>query len=133
MTSPIEVGDPRVEIDGFRRSLSEFSTGVTVITTSVDGERFGLTSNSFASVSLGPPVILWAIRRESASFSAFAGCSHFAVNILADDQIELSQRFAKSGPDKFKGLECHPGTGNAPLFPLVAASLECVKSHAYDG
>ena len=58
MTPPIETGDPNVQIDGFRHSLSEFSTGVTVITTSVNGERFGLTSNSFASVSLAPPLIL---------------------------------------------------------------------------
>jgi flavin reductase (DIM6/NTAB) family NADH-FMN oxidoreductase RutF/DNA-binding MarR family transcriptional regulator len=133
MTSPIEVGDPRVEIDGFRRSLSEFATGVTVITASVNGERFGLTSNSFASVSLEPPLVLWSIRRESTSFAAFANCSHFAVNILADDQIELSQRFARSGPDKFRELECHAGEGAAPLFPRVAATFECVNHQAYDG
>jgi flavin reductase (DIM6/NTAB) family NADH-FMN oxidoreductase RutF len=133
MTSPIEAGDPRVEIDGFRRSLSEFSTGVTVITTSVNGERFGLTSNSFASVSLGPPFILWSIRRESTSFSAFADCSHFAVNILADDQIELSQRFAKSGPGKFEHIECQAGTGEVPLLPRVVATFECVNNRAYDG
>jgi flavin reductase (DIM6/NTAB) family NADH-FMN oxidoreductase RutF len=133
MTSPIEAGDPRVEIDGFRRSLSEFSTGVTVITTSVNGERFGLTSNSFASVSLGPPFILWSIRRESTSFSAFVGCSHFAVNILADDQIELSQRFAKSGPGKFEHIECLAGTADVPLLPRVAATFECVNNRAYDG
>lgn len=133
MISPIEVGDPHVQIDGFRRSLSEFSTGVTVITTSVNGERFGLTSNSFASVSLAPPLILWSIRRESTSFSAFMGCSHFAVNILADDQIELSQRFAKSGPDKFRDIECRAGEGDVPLFSHVAATFECINSHAYDG
>lgn len=133
MTPPIEVGDPNVQIDGFRRSLSEFSTGVTVITTSVNGERFGLTSNSFASVSLAPPLILWSIRRESTSFPAFAGCSHFAVNILADDQIALSQRFAKSGPDKFRDVACGAGEGNGPLLSGVAATFECVNSQAYDG
>lgn len=132
MTPPIEVGDPTVQLDGFRRSLSEFSTGVTVITTSVNGERFGLTSNSFASVSLAPPLILWSIRRESTSFSAFAGCSHFAVNVLADDQIALSQRFAKSGPDKFRDVACGAGEGNAPLLSDVAATFECVNSQAYD-
>jgi flavin reductase (DIM6/NTAB) family NADH-FMN oxidoreductase RutF/DNA-binding MarR family transcriptional regulator len=130
---PVESGDPRVETDGFRRSLAEFATGVTVIATSVDAERFGLTSNSFASVSLEPPLVLWSIRRESKSFAAFAACSHFAVNILAEDQIELSQRFARSGPDKFRDLDCQAGQGNSPLFPGVAASFECVRTHTYDG
>jgi flavin reductase (DIM6/NTAB) family NADH-FMN oxidoreductase RutF/DNA-binding MarR family transcriptional regulator len=130
---PIENGDPRVERDGFRRSLAEFATGVAVIATSAGGERFGLTSNSFTSVSLEPPLVLWSIRRESKSFAAFAGCSHFAVNILADDQIELSQRFARSGPDKFRDLDCHAGEGDAPLFAGVAASFECVCNQTYDG
>ena len=133
MRLPIESGNPRVETDGFRRSLAEFATGVTVIATSVDGERFGLTSNSFASVSLEPPLVLWSIRRESKSFAAFAACSHFAVNILAEDQIELSQRFARSGPDKFRDLDCHAGEGGAPLFAGVAASFECVCSQTYEG
>ncbi|MBR0832227.1 flavin reductase [Bradyrhizobium manausense] len=133
MRSPIESGSPRVETDGFRRSLAEFATGVTVITTSVDGERFGLTSNSFASVSLDPPLVLWSIRRESKSFAAFTACSHFAVNILAEDQIELSQRFARSGPDKFRELDCLAGEGDAPLFATAAASFECVCRQTYDG
>ena len=115
MRLPIESGDPRVEADGFRRSLAEFATGVTVIATSVDRERFGLTSNSFASVSLETPLVLWSIRRESKSFAAFAACSHFAVNILAEDQIELSQHFARSGPDKFGDIDCHAGRGCAAL------------------
>ncbi len=133
MRMPTESGDPRVERDGFRRSLAEFATGVAVIATSAGGERFGLTSNSFTSVSLEPPLVLWSIRRESKSFAAFAGCSHFAVNILADDQIELSQRFARSGPDKFRDLDCHAGEGDAPLFAGVAASFECVCNQTYDG
>lgn len=133
MRSPVESGNPRVEADGFRRSLAEFATGVTVITTSVDGQRFGLTSNSFASVSLDPPLVLWSIRRESKSFAAFAGCSHFAVNILADDQIALSQHFARSGPDKFRELDCPAGEGDAPLFAGAAASFECVRSQTIDG
>ena len=131
--SPIESGNPRIETDGFRRSLAEFATGVTVITTSVDGERFGLTSNSFASVSLDPPLVLWSIRRESKSFAAFAACSHFAVNILAEGEIELSQRFARSGPDKFRELDCHAGEGDAPLFASAAASFECVRRQTHDG
>lgn len=133
MRSPIESGNPRVAADGFRRSLAEFATGVTVITTSVDGQRSGLTSNSFASVSLDPPLVLWSIRRESKSFAAFAACTHFAVNILAEDQIALSQHFARSGPDKFADIDYFTGEGGAPLFADVAASFECVRSQAHDG
>jgi flavin reductase (DIM6/NTAB) family NADH-FMN oxidoreductase RutF len=133
MKSPVESGDPRLAIDGFRRSLAEFATGVTVITTSANDELFGLTSNSFASVSLEPPLVLWSIRRESKSFAAFAACSHFAVNILAEDQIELSQRFARSGPDKFKGLNCQTGEDGAPLFAGVAATFECISRETHDG
>ena len=133
MKTPVESGDPRRAVDGFRRGLSEFATGVTVITTSVKGEPFGLTSNSFASVSLEPPLVLWSIRRESKSFAAFRACSHFAVNVLADDQIELSQRFARSGPDKFKELGCEVGEGDLPLLAGVAATFECVSRQTYDG
>ena len=133
MKSPVESGDPRRAIDGFRRSLAEFATGVTVITTSATEEPFGLTSNSFTSVSLEPPLVLWSIRRESKSFAAFAACSHFAVNVLAEDQSELSQRFARSGSDKFKGLDCRIGEGGAPLLGGVAATFECVSRETHDG
>ena len=133
MTSPIESGDPRVELEGFRRSLAEFATGVTVISTSAGGERFGLTSNSFTSVSLDPPLVLWSIRRESKSFAAFAACSHFAVNVLAEDQIALSQHFARSGPDKFRDIDCNAGEGAVPLLSGIAASFECVCRQTLDG
>lgn len=133
MSAPAESGDPRVEAEGFRRSLSEFATGVTIIATQVDGNSFGVTSNSFASVSLEPPLVLWSIRRESKSFAAFETCSHFSVNILADDQIKLSQHFARSGPEKFRDVDHRAGLGEAPLLTGVAASFECVSRHAYDG
>ncbi|CAN7616095.1 flavin reductase family protein [Bosea sp. LjRoot9] len=133
MRTPVESGDPRIEPAGFRRSLGEFATGVTVITTSLGGISYGMTSNSFASVSLEPPLVLWSIRRESTSYAAFESCSHFAVHILADNQIDLSQRFARSGADKFSGLDCQAGLGEAPLLDHVAARFECSRSQAYDG
>ncbi len=133
MRTPVESGDPHVDSGGFRRSLGEFATGVTVITASVGGISYGMTSNSFASVSLSPPLVLWSIRRESASYAAFNDCTHFAVHILADDQIDLSQRFARSGPDKFVGLGCQPGLGDAPILDNVAASFECSRGQAHDG
>jgi len=129
----VEEGDPSVGLEGFRRSLGEFGTGVTVITTNVDGENFGITSNSFSSVSLEPPLILWSIRRASQSFPAFETCSHFAVNVLASDQMGLSQHFAKSGHKKFEGVSWTPGNSNVPVLADVAASFECRRTKVYDG
>ncbi|WP_342640970.1 flavin reductase [Rhodoligotrophos ferricapiens] len=131
--APVECGNPRDEGAGFRRSLGEFATGVTVITTTVDGVSYGLTSNSFASVSLNPPLVLWSIRRESQSFAAFESCSHFAVNVLAHDQIAVSQHFARSGPDKFADLAVSAGAGGAPLLNDVVASFECRRVQTYEG
>lgn len=133
MKRPVEEGNPADATDGFRRTLGEFATGVTVITTFVDGEPYGLTSNSFASVSMSPPLVLWSIKYESQSFPAFESCSHFAVNVLSDDQMDLSQRFAKSGPGKFDGLQWTKGAGGAPLLPETTASFECGLATTYDG
>ena len=133
MIQAIDRGEPALSPDGFRRCLGEYATGVTIITTQVDGEAYGMTSNSFASVSLDPPLILWSIRRESTSFSAFESCTHFAVNILSDTQVNLSQRFAKSGPDKFVDLQWSEGAGGSPIFDGVVASFECRAHQAYDG
>ncbi|RAI02420.1 flavin oxidoreductase [Acuticoccus sediminis] len=130
---PVESGRPGDGLPGFRRSLGEFATGVTVITAAVDGVPYGMTSNSFASVSLDPPLVLWSIRRESTSFAAFSACTHFAVNVLAHDQMDLSQRFARSGPDKFVDLAYTEGGGAAPLFDDVAARFECRRTEAFDG
>lgn len=133
MRRSLENGDPLLDTDGFRRSLGEFATGVTVITTAVDGVQYGVTSNSFASVSLKPPLVLWSIRRESQSFAAFQSCTHFAVNVLAYDQVALSQRFAKSGPNKFDGIAWASGAGRAPLLSDVAAIFECRLIQTVDG
>ena len=98
MDSTNEEGNPELDKLGFRRCLGQYATGVTVISTSEAGNPAGLTCNSFSSLSLDPPLISWALRRESQSFSAFANCSHFAVSVLAVDQIDVSQRISKPGP-----------------------------------
>ncbi len=114
--------DPRT----LRDTLGLFVTGVTIITTQAeDGERVGITANSFNSVSLDPPLILWAIASNSLSLSAFSAATNFAVHILRDDQAELSQRFARSGADKFDCLDTATGLGGVPLLPDCAALLEC--------
>lgn len=113
----------------FRNALGAFPTGVTVVTTAAPGGAyFGLTVNSFNSLSLDPPLILWSISQASQSLPAFADCSHFAINILAEDQAEISKRFASRAPDKFAHLELKTGTGGAPLIMGCAAWIECRHS-----
>lgn len=111
----------------FRDTLGLFVTGVTVITTrDADGTPVGITANSFNSVSLDPPLVLWSVGKNALSLAAFSYADAFAVHILREDQAELSQRFARSGADKFDGLAIDRGLNNLPLLPDCAARLECV-------
>ena len=115
--------DPRT----FRDTLGLFVTGVTVITTrDAAGEPVGITANSFNSVSLDPPLVLWSVGLKALSLSAFSTATAYAVHILRDDQAELSQRFAKSGTDKFQGLPVESGLHDVPLLQDCAARLECL-------
>ena len=82
----------------FRQALGAFTTGVTIVTThGPDGQDYGLTANSFNSVSMDPPMVLWSLNKNSSSKAAFAEAGHFAVHVLATDQEPVSNRFAKSG------------------------------------
>src|SRR5690606_12279213 len=118
----------------FRRALGAFPTGVTVITTcNAAGEVFGVTANSFSSVSLDPPLILWSQSTTSSSYPAFKDCERFVVNILADHQVWISNQFAKSGADKFRDVPIIEGLGGVPVIQDCAAHLECVKVAAYPG
>lgn len=117
-----------------RQVLGSFVTGVTVITT-VDGggKAHGLTANSFSSVSLDPPLILWSQSRAAPSHPVFRACERFAVNILADDQVDVSNRFARAADDKFAGSGVRPGLGGVPLIEGCAAHLECRLVNAFPG
>lgn len=118
----------------FRRALGCFATGIAVATTTDDaGQRTGITISSFNSVSLDPPLVLWSIGKDSLSYDAFANAEHFAVNVLAEDQVDLCERFASKGPHKFKGLNCIVGMHGDPLLPGRAAVFECSTEHRYDG
>ncbi|AOE85322.1 p-hydroxyphenylacetate 3-hydroxylase reductase component [Pseudomonas sp. TCU-HL1] len=118
----------------FRRALGNFATGVTVVTaTALDGTRVGVTANSFNSVSLEPPLILWSIDKRSSSLAVFEQASHFAVNILAADQIDLSNQFARPRDDKFEGVAVETGIGGAPLLPDCAARFECEMHQRVEG
>jgi flavin reductase (DIM6/NTAB) family NADH-FMN oxidoreductase RutF/DNA-binding MarR family transcriptional regulator len=122
---PVEEGDPAADSKAFRRCLGQFSTGVGVMTTVANGEPVGLTANSFSSLSMDPPLVLWSIAHTSRNLEAFKNAKHFAVNILAVDQVEYSQRFAKPAQNKFEGVDWRPGVLGSPILPNVLASLEC--------
>ncbi|GLU33374.1 flavin reductase family protein [Trinickia caryophylli] len=116
----------------FRDVVGTFATGVTVVTTcDAMGAKHGLTANSFSSVSLDPPLILWCQATASKSYAAFRENSRFAINILAHDQMWMSRHFAKPSDDKFRDIDYALGSGGAPLLRGTAASLECVKVAEY--
>jgi flavin reductase (DIM6/NTAB) family NADH-FMN oxidoreductase RutF len=126
-SSPI---DPR----DFRNALGTYATGVTIITAmAADGKPYGLTCNSFASVSLNPPLVLWSLGTFSQGMSTFQNASHFAVNVLGASQEALATRFAKSSEDKFAGVEWTAGLGNAPLFADSVANFQCRAANRYYG
>jgi flavin reductase (DIM6/NTAB) family NADH-FMN oxidoreductase RutF len=109
-----------------RQVLGVFPTGVTVMTTCAeDGHFVGVTVNSFNSLSLDPPLILWSLSRRSGSLRPFQAASHFAVNVLAQDQAAVSRRFASRAIDKFRDVEVDVGLGGVPLVGGCAAYIEC--------
>ena len=116
-----------------RTVLGTFTTGVTIVTTrDAAGIDYGVTANSFSSVSLDPPLILWSQVLTSKSFPAFRDSDHFAVNILADDQIAIANRFAKSTDDKFVQLDFHRGLAGVPVLQGTTAHFECIKTAQYE-
>ena len=118
----------------YRRALGTYPTGVTVVTAlAPDGAPVGITVNSFASLSLEPPLVLWALNVRSPKLAAFERAPHFAVNVLAEDQAELSQRFASRRANLFDGVEIHPGVGGVPLIAGVAAHIQCRTHARHDG
>lgn len=109
-----------------RAVLGRFATGVTIITcVAPDGRRVGLTANSFNALSLDPPLVLWSLRQASPSLAAFRAARHFAINILAESQVELSRRFASPVDDKFADGQWSAGSDGAPVLSGAAAVLEC--------
>lgn len=117
-----------------RRVMGHFPTGVTVVTTfSKSGELHGLTANAFSSVSLVPPLVLVCVDKKADSYPCFEESKCFTVNFLADDQEDLSRRFAVSGGNKFEGVGYRLGANQAPILNGVLAYMECKVVAAYDG
>ena len=113
-----------------RRAFGRFGTGVTVITTRTPaGQRLGVTANSFNAVSLTPPIVLWSLAKRSPSLAGFRAAGRFVVNVLALDQLELAQRFARPAPalahDKFDGVDWRAGLHGLPVLGGCAARREC--------
>ena len=117
----------------FRRTLGCFATGVTVITAMDDeGKPRGLTANAFSSLSLEPTLILVCVDHRSDTFPVIGQAEAFAVNILGEEQREISQRFARKGEDKFDGIGFHPGETGAPVIDGSLAVIECLRHEAYE-
>ncbi|MFN4173249.1 MAG: flavin reductase family protein [Pseudorhodobacter sp.] len=116
----------------FRDALGRFATGVTVVTTAGPDGPMGFTANSFASVSLDPPLVLWSPARASSRFELFAEARHFAIHVLAAEDAVLCARFARGG-EGFEGLPTDCSPEGIPLIPGTLARYECVQHATHDG
>ncbi len=117
---------PRLSSEEFRRACAAFATGVAIASVmDAQGIPHGLTVSSFTSVSLEPPLILICLGHEVTSIDSFRAASHFAINILAEDQRKLATRFARKGHDRFDGLVWRRGEFGAPVLADVLAEIEC--------
>ncbi|QXZ10372.1 flavin reductase [Comamonas sp. Y33R10-2] len=130
MQSTTATFDPK----DFRRALGMFGTGVTIVTTRAEnGEPVGITANSFNSVSLEPPMVLWSLAKNARSLPVFQGAQTWNVHILSNEQEALSNRFARAGEDKFSGLPLDSEEGQVPLLQECSARFQCKTAFQYDG
>ncbi len=123
-----QADDPRP----LRHAFGRFTTGVTIVTTQTPKGPLGITANSFSSVSLDPPLVMWGIGRHSSRFAAFAECEHFAIHVLAVEQHDLCWRFARSGHD-FSDVDLAYSDEGAPLLPGALARFECRTANRFTG
>ncbi len=122
------------DLRSFRDALGHFATGVTVITTlDSAGTPIGMTANSFSSVSLDPPLVLWSVARTSRSYSIFMEAPRFAIHVLSCDQEAVAMQFATSDQDRFANIQTSVGLGSVPLLEGCSARFECETEHRYEG
>jgi flavin reductase (DIM6/NTAB) family NADH-FMN oxidoreductase RutF len=137
MTKPtVQAGDNRFDVRHFRDALSQFATGVTVITTRLtadqsDGKFIGITASSFNSVSLNPPLVLWSLSKSARSLPVFRANSHYLINVLSANQAALADRFAKPSEDRFAGVGYTLSEQGLPILDGVAAWFECSNRSRY--
>src|SRR5260370_4224474 len=125
MVAPRQLRAGQLDAWDFRQAVGSFTTGVTVVTTCDDaGTRYGLTANSFASVSLEPPLVLFCVDQRASSLEGLNRSRHFAINVLASDQAEIALLFARPAEDKFAGLAWRVGLFGDPLLDRCHAHIE---------
>jgi flavin reductase (DIM6/NTAB) family NADH-FMN oxidoreductase RutF len=123
---------PAFDSRQFRHALSQFATGVTIITTRLPSGAFlGITASSFNSVSLDPPLVLWSLARSASSLPVFTGNSHYVINVLAGDQAALAERFARRIHNRFEGVDFELSHTGLPILKGVAAWFECHNRSRY--
>ena len=123
---------PEFDSRHFRNALSQFATGVTVITTRLEDGRFlGLTASSFNSVSLNPPLVLWSLASGANSLPVFTGNSHYVINVLAADQAALANQFSRRIENRFEGVEFELSRTGLPILKGVSAWFECHNRSRY--
>jgi len=123
---------PAFDAAHFRKALSQFATGVTVITTRLaDGTLLGLTASSFNSVSLSPPLVLWSLSEQASSMPVFSGNSHYVINILGADQAPLAEQFARKSANRFDGVDYTLSRTGQPILKGVSAWFECHNRSRY--
>ena len=124
---------PNFDQSAFKQALSQFATGVTVITTRAEsGQLIGITASSFNSVSLSPPLVLWSLATRSASMPVFRSNSHYVINVLAASQLDLCKRFATVKGDRFEGVSHASGDTGMPVLDGAIAWFECHNRSRYD-
>jgi 3-hydroxy-9,10-secoandrosta-1,3,5(10)-triene-9,17-dione monooxygenase reductase component len=122
----MEIRTTTVDADTFRKTCSRFATGITIATVrAADGTPYGITANSFTSVSCTPPLILVCIDYRSRILPHFRATSFFGINVLAENQQHLSVRFSQTELDRFEGLDFTTGDTGVPLLDGVLARMEC--------
>jgi len=117
----------------FRKALGQFPTGVAIVTARHGERLIGMTANSFSSVSLNPPLVLWSVAKSAPSHDAFVASDAFAIHFLGAEHRELALRFAGRSSDKFDGIDHAPGATNAPLLTQLAPIFECRAWARYPG
>tara|TARA_R110001583_G_scaffold9571_6_gene45278 strand:+ start:17255 stop:18178 length:924 start_codon:yes stop_codon:yes gene_type:complete len=128
------MSNSKFDMRDFRGALGHFPTGVTVITALDEkGQPIGCTASSFNSVSMDPALVLWSVDKSAFSAAIFEKAEYFAVNILSENQVAISNRFAGRGKDKFKDVSYTSGLGGAPLFEGCGAQFECKTWNVYEG
>ena len=133
MTPPRHAAAPAFSALEFRAALGMFATGVTIVSArTAAGELVGLTANSFNSLSLEPPLVMWNLNQRSSSLEVFRAGSHYAINVLAADQKDLALRFAAPVGDRWAGTAWRPGVAGAPLIEGAVAHFECFNKSRYD-